>query len=49
MTFVWLTIYAVVLSRIQEALIKARAQRLVEGITGAALIALGLRLASVER
>jgi len=49
MTLVWLALYAVVLSKVQEALIKPRAQRLIEATTGVALVVLGWRLASAER
>lgn len=49
MTFAWLALYAVALSRIQATLIRPRIQRFFEAITGAALVALGARLAFSER
>lgn len=49
MTFAWLSLYAVLVSKMRDALLTLRVRRLLEGLTGAALLALGWRLASSER
>jgi threonine/homoserine/homoserine lactone efflux protein len=45
MTFVWLSAYAAVVARAGDFLRRPRIRRTIEGITGAVLVALGLRLA----
>ncbi len=49
MTFVWLSGYAAVVARVGDFLRHARIRRIVDGLTGTALVALGLRLASEHR
>jgi threonine/homoserine/homoserine lactone efflux protein len=49
MTFTWLSAYAVVLAKAGDVLRRPRLRRAVEGITGAFLIALGLRIATEQR
>jgi threonine/homoserine/homoserine lactone efflux protein len=49
MTLLWLTGYALAIARMGDVLRRPRIRRTLEGITGAALIGLGLRLASEER
>jgi threonine/homoserine/homoserine lactone efflux protein len=49
MTFVWLCAYATVVSRAGDVLRRPRVRRTIEAVTGTALIALGIRLASAER
>jgi threonine/homoserine/homoserine lactone efflux protein len=49
MTFVWLSAYAFVVARAGDVLRRARVRRWIEGVTGAVLVALGLRLATVQR
>ena len=49
MTFTWLAAYAVVLAKAGDVLRRPRLRRAVEGITGAFLIALGLRIATEQR
>ncbi|MBN9088117.1 MAG: LysE family translocator [Reyranella sp.] len=49
MTLLWLTGYACVLSRAGDYLRRGPVGRLIEAATGAALVALGLRLASEQR
>jgi threonine/homoserine/homoserine lactone efflux protein len=46
MTLVWLTAYAVVVSRAQGFLRRTGVKRALEAVTGAVLVALGLRLAA---
>ena len=46
MTFVWLTAYALVVSRAQGFLRRTGVKRAVEAVTGTVLVALGLRLAA---
>jgi threonine/homoserine/homoserine lactone efflux protein len=48
LTLVWLSLYAVVVARAGDFLRRARIRRTLEALTGAVLVALGLRLA-VER
>lgn len=45
-TLVWLTVYACVVARTADFLSRARIRRVLEGVTGAALVALGIRLAA---
>ena len=49
MTLAWLVLYAVVIARAGDVLRRPRVRRAVEGVTGAVLIALGLRLAAEQR
>lgn len=49
MTLLWLTAYALATARMGDALRRPRIRRTLDGITGAALIGLGLRLAAEER
>jgi threonine/homoserine/homoserine lactone efflux protein len=49
MTLVWLTAYAVAVSRAGDILRRPAIRRGLEGLTGAALVALGLRLATERR
>ncbi|MPZ29580.1 MAG: LysE family translocator [Rhodospirillales bacterium] len=48
MTLLWLTGYALAAARMADALRRPRIRRTLDGITGAALIGLGLKLASEE-
>jgi threonine/homoserine/homoserine lactone efflux protein len=49
MTLLWLTAYALAIARMGDVLRRPRIRRTLEGITGATLIGLGLKLASEER
>jgi threonine/homoserine/homoserine lactone efflux protein len=49
MTLVWLTAYAAVVARAGDFLRRTRIRRALEGITGALLVGLGLRLAAEHR
>ena len=49
MTTAWLTAYAFAVARAKDVFERPRIRRVVDGITGAVLMALGLRLASTER
>ena len=49
LTFVWLSAYAVVVSRAGDLLRRPRVRRAMEAVTGAVLVALGLRLAAEQR
>ena len=49
MTFFWLCAYAIAVARAGDVLRRPRVRRTVEGVTGAALVALGLRLATERR
>lgn len=49
MTLLWLTGYALAVARMGDVLRRPRVRRTLEGITGAALIGLGVKLASEER
>jgi threonine/homoserine/homoserine lactone efflux protein len=46
LTLAWLAAYAVVVARAGDFLRRSRVRRTVEGVTGAVLVALGLRLAA---
>jgi len=48
MTLVWLTLYALAVARAGDLLRRPRIRRALDGLTGAALVGFGLRLA-VER
>jgi threonine/homoserine/homoserine lactone efflux protein len=49
MTAAWLTAYAVAVARAKDVFERPRIRRFVDGLTGAVLVALGLRLASEQR
>jgi threonine/homoserine/homoserine lactone efflux protein len=49
MTLAWLTAYAVVVARAGDFLSRSAIRRAVEAVTGAVLVALGLRLATERR
>jgi threonine/homoserine/homoserine lactone efflux protein len=49
LTLVWLSAYAVAVARAGHLLRKPRVRKAVEGVTGAVLVALGLRLAAEQR
>jgi threonine/homoserine/homoserine lactone efflux protein len=49
MTFVWLTLYSVVVARAGDALRRPRIRRALDAIMGAALVAVGLRVATERR
>jgi threonine/homoserine/homoserine lactone efflux protein len=49
LTLAWLTAYAVVVARAGDLLRRSRVRRAMEAITGAVLVALGLRLAAEQR
>jgi threonine/homoserine/homoserine lactone efflux protein len=49
MTLVWLTFYSVVIARAGEALRRPRVRRALDAIMGAALVALGVRVAAERR
>ena len=46
LTVLWLAAYAVVVARAGDVLRRGRVRRWIEGVTGAVLVALGLRLAA---
>jgi threonine/homoserine/homoserine lactone efflux protein len=49
LTFIWLSAYAVAVARAGDVLRRAPIRRALEGLTGAVLVALGLRLAAEQR
>jgi threonine/homoserine/homoserine lactone efflux protein len=49
LTFVWLAAYALVVARLGALLLRPRVRRVVDGLTGAVLVAFGLRLAREQR
>jgi threonine/homoserine/homoserine lactone efflux protein len=49
LTLAWLTLYACAVARARRALSRSRARRTLDAVTGAALIALGLRVAAEQR
>jgi threonine/homoserine/homoserine lactone efflux protein len=49
MTLLWLSAYAVAVARAGDFLRRSRVRRAIEGVTGAVLVALGLRLATEQR
>jgi threonine/homoserine/homoserine lactone efflux protein len=49
LTFTWLSAYAFAVARAGDVLRRARIRRALEGLTGAVLVALGLRLAAEQR
>ena len=49
LTFCWLAVYAVAVAKAGEVLRRPRIRRAIEGVTGAVLIALGLRIAAEQR
>jgi len=49
LTLAWLTMYALVVDRIGDRLLRPVARRLLDGLTGGVLVALGVRLVSERR
>jgi threonine/homoserine/homoserine lactone efflux protein len=49
LTLTWLTAYAFALARAGDVLRRPRVRRMIDAVTGTALVALGVRLAAVER
>ena len=49
MTLVWLTGYAIAVSKAERMLSRSWLRRALEGVLGATLVALGLRVATQER
>jgi threonine/homoserine/homoserine lactone efflux protein len=49
LTLVWLSVYAVVVARVGDVLRKTGVRRLLDAVTGAVLVALGIRLALERR
>jgi threonine/homoserine/homoserine lactone efflux protein len=49
MTLAWLSLYSVAVGRLRDVFNAPRVRRALEGLTGAALVALGVRLAASER
>jgi threonine/homoserine/homoserine lactone efflux protein len=49
LTFLWLTLYAVVIARAGESVRGSRVRRVIEGMAGMALIGLGVRVATEGR
>jgi threonine/homoserine/homoserine lactone efflux protein len=49
LTLAWLSAYAVVVGRAGDVLRRPRARRVIDAVTGTALVALGIRLARLER
>lgn len=49
LTFVWLAVYAAVIARVGDVLRRPAIRRAIEGVTGALLVALGLRIAAEQR
>ena len=47
--FVWLTAYASLVSRVQAAITRPRVKAVLEQVTGAVLVGLGLRVAAAHR
>jgi threonine/homoserine/homoserine lactone efflux protein len=48
LTLAWLSVYAVAVARVGDFLRRPRVRRTLEGLTGAVLVALGLRLATEQ-
>jgi threonine/homoserine/homoserine lactone efflux protein len=46
LTWVWLALYSVAIDRLEAALRRSAVRRAIEAVTGAVLVALGLRLAA---
>jgi threonine/homoserine/homoserine lactone efflux protein len=49
MTLAWLSLYSVAIGRLRDVFNASRVRHALEGLTGAALVALGVRLAASER
>jgi threonine/homoserine/homoserine lactone efflux protein len=49
LTLTWLTAYAFALARAGDVLRRPRLRRMIDAVTGTALVALGVRLAAVDR
>ena len=46
MTWIWLTLYSVVVARLGDFLRTSRIRRILDALTGTALVALGVRVAA---
>jgi RhtB (resistance to homoserine/threonine) family protein len=46
MTLIWLTVYAFAVAKARALLLRSRVRRVIEAVTGAVLVAFGVRLAS---
>ena len=49
LTLTWLSAYAIAVARAGDVLRRPRVRRAIDAMTGTALVALGLRLATVDR
>ena len=49
LTLAWLSAYAVIIARAGHVLRRPRVRRLIDAVTGTALVTLGLRLAATDR
>jgi threonine/homoserine/homoserine lactone efflux protein len=49
LTLAWLSAYAAAIARAGDVLRRPRVRRAIDAVTGTALVALGLRLASADR
>jgi threonine/homoserine/homoserine lactone efflux protein len=49
LTFVWLTAYATAVAKAGDFLRRATIRRVLDGLTGAVLVVLGVRLVSEQR
>jgi threonine/homoserine/homoserine lactone efflux protein len=49
LTLAWLSAYVIAVSRASQVLLRPRVRRMLDAVTGAVLVALGLRLASADR
>ena len=49
LTMLWLSAYATILARAGDVLRRPRVRRTIDAVTGTALVALGVRLASADR
>jgi threonine/homoserine/homoserine lactone efflux protein len=49
MTLAWLSLYALVVARAGDVLRRPRVRRVLDAVTGSALLVLGIRLARAER
>jgi threonine/homoserine/homoserine lactone efflux protein len=49
LTLCWLALYAVVVARARRSLARPRIRRALDAVTGTALVAVGLRLATEHR
>jgi threonine/homoserine/homoserine lactone efflux protein len=49
LTLLWLTLYAIAVAKADAFFSRSRVRRALDGLTGAVLVALGLRLATAQR